>query len=81
MTEKKYNIEGEKAEIINILPSDIEEIDFKNSEEDFTLVHKNDSFTIKEREDVTDKNAAVQLLNDILKIEKNGVFFVINYDK
>lgn len=68
-TEKKYNIEGEKAEIINILPSDIEEIDFKNSEEDFTLVHKNDSFTIKEREAETDKNAAVQLLNDILKIE------------
>ena len=67
--ERKYNIEGEKTSIIDILPADIEEIDFENQEENFTIVHKNNSFYIKDRETETDKNAAELLINDILKIE------------
>lgn len=67
--ENKYNREGERAEIINILPSDIEEIDFENSEENFTVVHENNAFCIRERENETDKNALDQLISDISKID------------
>lgn len=68
-TENKFNKEGERCEIISLERADIEEISFKNPEEDFTLVNNGDSFVIKERNVEADAAAVSRTLDSILKID------------
>ena len=67
--EDKYNNEGARSEIISLERGETQEIAFKNSEEDFTLVNKGGSYFIKESNVEADVQAVSQVLDNILKID------------
>ena len=67
--DKKYNVEGERTAITDISLEEVEKIDFENSDDNFTIIRENNSFYVKDRKSETDKNAAQELVNYILKIE------------
>lgn len=67
--ENKYNRESARTEIINLKRTDIEEIEFNDFEEQFTLVNNGTSFVIKEGNTAADEQSVNRVLDNILKID------------